>query len=203
MNLILWGLMLSACGDEVAIGEGSALGQQLRAQIGLSCEASVSSFQKEITNMKLNPPTKEDSSWNEIPMVSAGEAEDGSDSTRYMLWSELDWALKSFHDAPSLADYYELTSRKDTAVATLLSDYDRQSELKSQKMLYAPEGERLLYYQAYYDKENWLYSLSVMIEIYFDDQGRYDHHNLKVKNDISMLDSGFDAWIAGRIDYDE
>lgn len=202
-GLLVWGLMLCACGDEAAIRERSALGEQLRAQIEASCAIPVSSFHKEITNLRMSPPTTEDSSWTEIPMVSAGEAEDGSDSTHCMLWSELDWALKSFHDAPSLVDYYQLTKKGDTTIATLLSEYERQSELKSQKMIYTADGEHLLYYQAHYDKENWLYSLGVVVEIYFDNWGRYYRHNLKVKNDISMLDSGFDAWIAGRIDYDD
>ncbi|MEM6344748.1 MAG: hypothetical protein AAF927_12735 [Bacteroidota bacterium] len=201
--LLLFTTMVSCGGDEDATRERSSLEQQLQAQIQMSCQTEMARFEKEISNLSTNPVTKEDSSWTSLPQIRVGETESGADSMQCMLISELEWATKSFHDAPSMQAYYESQTNGDSVLIQIKASSANQSDLKSQKYIFSESSETLLYWQSVYAKDNWLYSLDVDIEIFFDEQGRYLEHNLKVSNDVSLMGSGFNAWISGKATYDE
>lgn len=201
--LVLFTSLLSCSGgEEDAIRERSALGKVLKAQIETSCDTPIAQFSKEIINLA-DANTKEDSTWSVWPFVPAGETEDGRDSVQCILFSELEWAMKTIHDTPSILAYYDISAKGDTVLAQIKSSSVNQSELKAQKYLLDDSQEKILYWKSEYSKENWLYGLDVMVEIFFDAQGRYSHHNLKVQNEVSLMNSGFHAWVIGKAIYHE
>ncbi|MFK7920619.1 MAG: hypothetical protein AB8H47_01620 [Bacteroidia bacterium] len=202
--LVLFTSLISCSGgEEAAIRERSSLGKVLKAQIEASCNTPISQFSKEIVNLAVDPNTKEDSTWSIWPLVPAGETEDGRDSVQCVLFLELEWAMKTIHDAPSIIDYYGISAKGDTVLAQIKSSSANQSDLKAQKYLLDDRQEKILYWKSEYSKENWLYGLDVMVEIFFDNEGRYTHHNLKVQNEVSLMNSGFHAWVMGKAIYHE
>ncbi len=201
--LILFTTLVSCGGEESATRERSALEQKLLAQIEASCQTEMVRFEKEISNLNANPVTKEDSLWLSTPQIRVGETESGGDSIQCMLISELEWATKAFHDAPSMQAYYDIESKGDSVLVQIKSSSASQSDLKSQIYIMDESSGKLLYWQSTFDKDNWLYSLDVDIEVFFDEEGRYLQHNLKVQNDVSLMSSGFNAWISGKARYDE
>ncbi|MEL7532965.1 MAG: hypothetical protein AAFN10_16730 [Bacteroidota bacterium] len=201
--LLLFTSLVSCGGEESAIRERSPLEEQLQSQIQGSCEGEMVRFDKEISNLNANPVSKEDSTWLSLPMIRVGETESGTDSMQCMLISELEWASKSFHDAPSMQAYYDTKLKEDSVLIQIKASSANQSDLKSQKYILDEASGTILYWQSTYKKDNWLYSLDVEVEIFFDEKGRYLQHNLKVRNDVSLMSSGFNAWISGKARYDE
>lgn len=193
-------IFLAACGDGQGGRMDHPLGRQLTEQIIASCEQGLT-YQKTVIDRQKSPPSREDSVFSPVPKVVVGEAEDGQDSTTYLLLRDLAYAVERYYQDPYLVENFIIESHGDTTIAQVKPNLSKEVDLQQQKVLYQSDGEQLAYLSTYLRKSSWLYAMDIDMNIHFDEAGRYTQHRLEVITQVPMLGKTFEAVIEGKGTY--
>lgn len=195
LSLGLLGL-LSACGgsrDPLLAHKRQRFTEQLRSV----CQDERVVYRKTVTDLTLDSAPRQDSSWQ----AQKGVMDTGEDSTRCVLERDLAYALAYSYEQPALRDYFQVDQQGDTLIAQLRPDAAGKLELQSQKVIPLADGEGYRYLATQLKKDTWLYKMQVQIEVFFDEKGRYDHHQLEMESEVLGGGEVFKARIEGQASY--
>lgn len=113
------------------------------------------------------------------------------------LSSDLYYAYSQYFDQEGLAEYFDSRTDGDTLIGEIKPEYRSSIELQYQKII--RDGDRVLYFESFSSKANWLYELDMHIQLFFDEKGEYKHHSLDIYNAVPLLKENFKSRIEGKI----
>ncbi len=96
-----------------------------------------------------------------------------------------------------IVDYFDISEGKSGFTALIKSDNVNDTPLQGQEFKLDPSG-KLRYAQSRILKDNMLYYLKVTIEVWFDEEGRYEKHKIETETDPVAQD-GVHTLIKGRL----
>jgi hypothetical protein len=197
MRYWLWVLILplAACGGDQTGRLDHPLGRKLTEQVMQSCEQGLA-YHKVVIDHRQSPPTREDSVLSPVPQVPFGEAQDGSDSTNYLLLRDLAYAAEKYYDDPYLIDNLEVSRSQDTLIARVQPKKADDLDLQTQKLLYQADST-LRFVETRLQKSSWLYAMGIDMRLHFDSLGRYQRHHLDVVTKVPLLNRTFRAVVEG------
>lgn len=193
--------LLTACGGGKSQQKLTSVQSQLRAQIAMSCAAPLREFRKEVSALDEPDAVPEQKQWATFPTVILGETEAGNDSFACQLVQELEYALNFPYEDPFIRDLFTVEEKGDTTLVRLQEAEWDESALKRQEIVRPSQTGPIRYLHSFIDRENWLYHLSVDIEVWFDATGRYVHHQLNVDHTVSFVGSDIHAQLKGQALY--
>lgn len=100
-----------------------------------------------------------------------------------------------------IASDFSSKTQNDTLIYTVLPQFDEKQPLKLQKILLDKTGKRILYTESHILKKNWLYDEEVVVKVWFDENGHYQKHFLKVYTFVYYIGNTFHVLIGGVAKY--
>ncbi len=124
----------------------------------------------------------------------------GRDSLTQRIQQDLAYLYDIYYKDPAVVDLMDTLYVQDTLIARVQEENKGKSKLRQQKILKGPEGE-LRFASSYIHESNWLYDLSISIEVDFDSLGRYRRHQLYLLNEVHLLGEAVESRIYAKANY--
>lgn len=160
-----------------------ALPEKLKKQLKNSCIPAFG-YQKEVIDLAQNPAKSETQTFT-------------ADTLNRLILTETDYALAYFGGNPKIKSYFDATHTNDTLYYKLKTDEYEKTPLKSQKILVNAQ-DNITYWESRCVTGNFLYQKEIDIKVYFNSQGRYTHHYLKIYLKMEVINQVFHTFIIGR-----
>ncbi|RMG56749.1 MAG: hypothetical protein D6722_25855 [Bacteroidetes bacterium] len=186
-------LPLAACGGYDTESTSPAV-RAFRAQIRQSSLAAVA-YRKEVTDYTQQPPQVEDTLYQPAWTLTAE-----GDTTFWPL-EDLAYALDRYYGDPFQIDRFAVAAAGDTLIATVRPGQANKSDLQRQVILRAGPDGPYRYIESDILRDSWLYATEVHIAVHFDDEGRYQRHELEVQASVPLLGNTFHARLSGQMQY--
>lgn len=167
--------------------------QQLQQQLAASCAAVSGVYVKSVQDLATPGATVE------VQRLGDWKIPEG-DTMVCRLKGELRYALEPFYQNPYIRSYFTEQINGDTLIAILKPGKESGTDLRVQKIVFAPVDSQLLYIESQVRKEHWLFDVRTHIRIFFDPQGNYQTHTLEIWERTTFLKRPFHVLIEGRVE---
>ena len=150
-------------------------------QIFSSCHEGIT-WQKSVFDLKGDSPKVPQTKKYEIRCGSGEFISLDNDNTSSPGTHEFDFLFEYLATNRFIKDYFQLSEDEKGMIAIIKADNSDDTPLQEQVFALDKAG-RLTYAKSVIMKDNLLYSMKVTIEVFFDENGRYDRHQIETETD--------------------
>lgn len=108
-----------------------------------------------------------------------------SETISFNFASELVYTLEYAADDPFLKDHFNVQSQDGETIYQRKVDHTDNTPLEMQRVRLDPKGT-IREIETHIFKDNWLYSLRIITVVKFDENGKYQSHDLRTENDVIL-----------------
>lgn len=181
----------------LAWGQGNSTYEQLFwKQIAGSCSAG-NTWTKTVTDISEGVKAPSQSKVFTLDCKAGRLIPSAEDSAILPGVSEFDFLFEYNAKSPFIEEYFSIQENPKGLNAALNKDNEGDSPLQEQVFTLTESGQ-LSYAMSHIKKENMLYTLEVKVEVWFDEKGRYDHHQIETFTE-PILDDGIHTMVKGAL----
>jgi hypothetical protein len=181
MKRLSWIIVFSFVLTTVQAQGFSDYRKQFWDQLTATCQPGLR-WEKTVTELPEGESPKVETKVFDLDCIH-GTAKAGSQSIPLQS-EEFGHLFECAYDNPYFAPYMDLVQANGSILATVKPGQEDDSKLRIQRFELNPHTGKLLRAEAHIVKTSPLYDLEVHINVWFDEAGHYDHHEVETQTDV-------------------